>query len=95
MLFESIYALTYKKQFAEKYEDKENNQNIQSTNVTQILNFTMIVGFVITTVLWIRITIIAFSCKFIEGISCLLFPSMYALFKFGDFIKFSCAKNIM
>lgn len=41
-------------------------------------------------VLWIRVVISAFQCGTIEGISSIIFPSFYSLYKFGDLIKLSC-----
>ena len=41
-------------------------------------------------VLWIRVVICAFKCGTMDGLSSVIFPSLYSLYKFGDLIKLSC-----
>ena len=40
--------------------------------------------------LWSRIVFSAFSCSAGQGVSSVIFPGLYSLFKFGDLIKLTC-----
>lgn len=72
-------------------EKKEAFSEDKSSKMYEISVFIFIIMYIlIIFVLWVRVVISAFQCGTMEGISSLIFPSFYSLYKFGDLIKLSC-----
>ena len=82
MIFELLAIRNMKKQ--ENFTEKTNKT---FSNVTILLS---LVYLACILVLWVRVIVSAFACGTGEGISSILVPSLYSLYKFGDLIKLSC-----
>ena len=55
-----------------------------------ILLIFIIIYILCAFVLWVRVILSAFQCGKAEGVSSLVFPSLYYIYKFGDLVKLSC-----
>lgn len=84
MIFELLTLRIMKEQ--ENFTEKANKT---FSNVTILLS---LVYLVCILVLWMRVIVSAFACGTGEGISSILVPSLYSLYKFGDLINLSCSQ---
>ena len=55
-----------------------------------ILMLFIIIYILCALMLWVRVMLSAFKCGRVEGVSSVVFPSLYYIYKFGDLIKLSC-----
>jgi hypothetical protein len=60
------------------------------TFVEIVILVLLCVYIVVAIMLWLRVVAAAFSCSAGQGVSSVIFPGLYSLFKFGDLIKLSC-----
>ena len=75
----------------EKFTEKNKKENKPSDLLMLVYMILFVIWVGISLLLWFRVVIYAFKCGgFTEGISSILLPSHYGLYKFGDLIKLSC-----
>tara|TARA_B100000405_G_C16658843_1_gene401298 strand:- start:329 stop:598 length:270 start_codon:yes stop_codon:yes gene_type:complete len=89
MLVESLLfdKLTKSKEsFDEK--EKETKKALTFWEIVILILVGLYLGVLI--LLWLRIVFNAFSCSAGQGVSSVIFPGLYSLYKFGDLIKLTC-----
>ncbi len=87
MLLESLLVKKLKGPAKESFKDDK----AKALSFFEIVVIVLLCVYVaVAIMLWLRVVFNAFSCSAVQGVSSILFPGLYSLFKFGDLIRLSC-----
>ena len=85
MLLESIILDKFRK------SDKKKESFSEKLSFVDVMVIVVIALYLVVAVaLWLRVVFTAFSCSVGQGLSSVLFPGLYSLYKFGDLIDATC-----